>query len=340
MIHAPYRRRFLAAVLAATWRPGFAQGTRTVPRVGLMLNTIAVADLGNPDKAGPAPKIIEDGLRALGWIPGRNIELVWKSVDGRFERWPQVVDEFVRLPVDVLVVFSDNAALVALQRTQSIPIVMLTVGAAVRDGVVRSLGRPGTNLTGFSFEQPPQLNGKRLALLKQAAPSISSVAFLAELPDEMKAHPGFSAETQAAARALGVALIGVGFKSEDQIEPAFADAVGKGANAVVVPYGIRLYKVDVQQRIHALAIRHRMPVMHYVPRNADSGGLMAYGFDDLDIYRRLPYFIDRILRGAKPSDLPIEQPTRFVLVINQRAAKAIGLAIPRSLLAQADRVIE
>ena len=337
-------RRCAVAALAAAplfaLRPAIGRAAERIPRVGLMLNTIAVADLGNPDKAGPAPRIIEEGLRARGWTPGRNIELAWKSVEGRFERWPEVVDQFIRMPVDVLVVFSDNAALAAMQRTKTLPIVMMTTGVAMRDGIVASLNRPGRNVTGISFEQPPELNGKRLALLKQAAPRVTRLAFLFDQPPERVGLPTIGPITQATAHQLGMSLLGVGFKSLEEVQPAFDEALRQGANAAAVPYGIRIYMAEFQERMHELAIRHRIPLMHFVPRYVESGGLMGYGFDDLESYRRVPYYVDRILRGAAPSDLPIEQPTKFELAINLKTARAIGLTLPRSLVAQADRVID
>lgn len=331
---------FAAIALLAAPAVVFAQGSATRPfQIGIASVTVPAADAANPKpehgaaRAGPA---IVDGLRSLGWVEGRNIRFVWKSAEGDFTKLPSVMEEFVRIPVDVLVVFGPGVD-PAMKATRTIPIVMSTSGGIANVGMVKSLGRPETNVTGVTFEAPRELLGKRLELLKRAAPNASRIAILEEVIRDTPTKLGARAE--AVARALGLSLVLVPF-NPDRVAEAFAQAVEAKADAILVADGVKVYWRDVQVAIHGLAAHHRIPVMHATLSGAETGGLMAYGFDIGANYRRMPYFIDRILRGAKPSDLPIEQPARMELVVNKSAARAIGLGIPAEILLQADRVID
>lgn len=286
---------------------------------------------------------IDAGLRELGWIDGANVRILWKTPEGRLDRAQAIIEEFVRTPVDVLVVFTDAAGSVAVRATRTIPIVMLTTGSVVEDGLIASLARPDRNLTGLSFDAPRELTGKRLGFLKAMAPRTTRVAFLIETIGTRGEHEARATipETRAAAHALGISVVPVVFESSiSALDKALAQALELGADGLLVSEGVMLAVPEHQGRIHAFAARHRLPALHSIVRAADSGGLMAYGLDFPAFIARLPFFIDRILRGTKPSDLPVEQPMRFRLVINRQAARAIDLAVPQSLLVQADRAID
>ena len=327
------RREFLGYALVAGAFAAAAQTTGRLFRVALLANTIPTADLVNRVPSHPAPKIIEDGLRELGWIDGKNIQFVWRSAETRYERHPALVDELVRMKVDVIIAFGIGAH-TAAQRTKTVPIVMGTSGA-VEDGIAESLSRPGGNVTGMTLFVGDALDGKKLALLKEAAPRTTRVAFLDHAPSAP-----FSKTTRAAADALGISIFSIGAESPDKLESAFDEAIRSGADGILIEDSPIFHLRPHQQTIHRLAIRHRVPVMHSVLSATGTGGLMAYGSDILENYRRVPYYVDKILRGAKPGELPIMQPTKFELVINRKAANSIGLELPASLLAAADRIVE
>ena len=327
-----HRRRELIAGFASLAFAGFSHAADVAKmlRIGFLANTPSAADLERRTSSSPAPKLFEDGLRDLGWVDGRNIQIVWRSAEGRYERLGALVDEMVRMPVDVIVAFGPGVK-EAASRTASIPIVMGAIGS-VEESHVGLLSRPERNITGMSLETGPELEGKRLALLKEAAPHVKRVALL-------NATSPPHARTLAAATALGMTVFAVRASSGDVLGAAFAEALAGGADAMLVTDWPAFNNRDTQLMIHALARRHRLPAIYSVLDSAASGGLMSYGSDILDNYRRVPYFVDRILRGAKPAEIPIEQPRRFALEINLGAARAIGLTMPPSVLAQADRVI-
>ena len=308
-------------------------------RIGFLANTVPMTDLVGRVPSHPGAIAVEDGLRKLGWIDGKNIEIVWKSAEGKLERLPDLAEELVRIPVDVIVAFGPGVA-AAAQKTRSIPIVMATSSSPVEQGLVKSLARPGGNVTGLTLDAGMELNGKRLALLKAAVPKASRVAFVVQHSGPLPEDAGFSPQTQGAAQALGLTLFLVTFAAPEDLERTFADAVRHGANALVFPDTPILYWRPTQDVIKQLAVRHRLPAMHSILVAPEMGALMAYAPNIMVNYQRAPYYIDRILRGAKPADLPIEQPSKFELVVNLKAAKAIGLTIPASVLTQADRVIE
>ena len=310
-----------------------AQQPAKVPRIGFLIT-------GSPES--PETRVVLDafrqGLRERGYVEGQNIVVEYRAAEGKIERFLGLVTELVRLKVDLIVAGNTAAARAAQQATSIIPIVAPTMGDPVGDGLVASLARPGGNITGLTF-LGPELVPKRLELLKEAVPTVSRVAALW--------HPGFFSErttrdmlkeTEAAARTLGVQLQLVGVRGPEEFDRAFSAMTRERADALIVFPGAMLF--NERRRIVDLAAKHRLPSMSGAREYVDAGGLMAYGASITDLIRRGATFVDKILKGAKPADLPVEQPTKFDLVINLKTAKALGLTIPRSLLLSADQVIE
>ncbi len=276
------------------------------------------------------------GLREGGWVEGQNILIEYRFTEGRVERYPSLAAELVSLKVDLIVAASSLGAHAAKQATTTIPIVMVYVFDPVGLGVVASLARPGGNVTGVAFVAGPEIAGKYLELLKEAVPKVSRVAVLSN-PDS-PASPVLLRETEAAAQALAVKLQLLEVRSPNELEGAFAAMTRERAGALLVlPHPFTFYHA---KRIADLAAKSRLPVMYPFRESVEAGGLMAYAANAPDMYRRAATFVDKILKGAKPADLPVEQPTKFELVINLKTAKALGLTIPRSVLIRADEVIE
>jgi putative ABC transport system substrate-binding protein len=276
-----------------------------------------------------------EGLRELGYVEGRNIRIEWRISDGKYERLPALAAELVRLDVDVIIVPADQNAAAVKRVTSTIPIVMTGSADPVGSGLVASLARPGGNITGLSI-LAPEMAGKQLALLKELVPRISRVAVLWN-----PTNPGHALsleEAKGAARSLGVQLEPVEARSPDEFNGAFAAMTRARAGAILVLWdGMFLIH---QRRIIDLTATTRLPAMYQYRGGVAAGGLMAYGPSNRDGNRRAAGYVDKILRGAKPADLPIEQPTTFELVINLGTAKALGLVIPQPLLARADEVIQ
>ena len=327
-----------AALLGLASIASGAGEPRRLPRVALVANTVPLDEWqarARSDGMPHAAEAIREGLRARGWVDGENISIVHRSANGRLELLPAIFQELASLPVDVIVAIGPGVW-GATKATKTIPIVMSATAAAVDIGLADSLARPGGNLTGLSFEARDEIIGKRLALLRQVNPRISRVAFLTDdEPDK-----GWRKIHQDAADAAGVKRLPTPSTSINDLERAFAAAVRAGAEAVLVTDGVWVHRSEYQRAINAAAARHRLPIIHSAEGGAETGGLMSYAIDSMAQYRRIPYFIDRILRGAKPSELPIEQPGNPQLVINLKVAKALGLALPQSVLIQADRVVE
>ena len=278
------------------------------------------------------------GLTELGYIEGRNIAIEYRAADGKIERLPGLATELVGLKVDLIVALATPAGRAAQQATTTIPIVVTAMGDPVRDGLVASLARPGGNITGTTF-LGPELVPKRLSFLRELLPTISRVAVLW--------HPGaFSEptiremlnEVAQAARTLGVQLQLVEVRSADEFDHAFTTMVGARAEALF-QFPSTLF-FNERRRIVDLAARHRLPAMFNAREFVQLGGLIAYGANLAELNWRAAAYVDRILKGAKPFDLPIEQPTKFELFINLKTAKALGLAVPDRLLVGADEVIE
>jgi putative tryptophan/tyrosine transport system substrate-binding protein len=273
-------------------------------------------------------------LHELGWSEGRNVLIEYRWAEGRSDRVADLVAEFVRLKVDVLVVVGTPAALAAKQATSVIPVVFTSVGDPVGVGLVASLARPAGNVTGLSIQQP-DLGAKRLGLLRDVVPGLGRVSMIANVGNP--ANVLEMGEVHEAARTLGLDLTTLEIRRAEDIEPALASLKGR-AQALYVAGDPVLGTNEV--RINTLALAVRLPTMHSSRAGVEAGGLMSYGPNFPDLHRRAASYVDKILRGAKPADIPVEQPTKFELVINLTTAKAIGLDVPHNLLVLADEVIE
>jgi putative ABC transport system substrate-binding protein len=273
-------------------------------------------------------------LRELGWIEGRNAAIDYRWAEGRVERLAEFAAEFVRLKVDVIVAEGTAATLAAKQATTSIPIVFPVVGDPLGNNLVTSLARPGGNATGLSI-QATDLAAKRLELLREIVPSFGRLAVIANADS-----PNTKLETdevQAAARALGLEVTTFGIRRAQDIAPVF-EALEARADALYIPPDPLV--LSNRAEINALALRARLPTVFGYREYVEAGGLLSYGPNLSDMFRRAADYVDKVLRGAKPADLPVEQPTKFDLVINITTARALGLTIPPMLLARADEVIE
>jgi putative ABC transport system substrate-binding protein len=327
------RRRFLAtaaATILATPLDVEAQPARKLPVVGF-LSAAALSTIKARAEA------FRQGLRDLGYVERQSVVVEWRSAEGRLDRLPALAAELVRLKVDVIVAAGGEPPVVAAkQATQAIPIVMVNVGDPVETGLVASLGRPGGNITGLSTTAGPEIYGKQLALLKETLPSVTQVALLSN-PDN-----AFSVlaqgEARTAAGALGITLRTVEARAPDQFDRALSEAAAARAGAVLVVQDPMLFGNRV--RLADLAVKKRLPTVYGILEHAEAGGLMAYAANRLDLFHRAAGYVDRILKGARPADLPIEQPTKFELVVNLKTARTLGLTIPPAVLSRADHVIE
>jgi ABC-type uncharacterized transport system substrate-binding protein len=307
-----------------------AQQTARVPRIGVLASS--------PTAAPNMLEAFRAGLRELGYVEGRNVVMEFRHAEGKLERLPAVAAELVALPVDVIVVAGPIQARAAKQATRTIPIVFATAGDPVGSELVASLARPGGNLTGLS-SITPELVGKRLDLLKQTLPGVSRVGVL-WVPGGIgeRTQKSMVQEAEVAARRLGVRLHVVEVQGPADLERAFANMTRARVGALtVLPHVMFLIE---RARLVDLAAQSRLPAVYPLRDFVDAGGLMAYGADDADLFRRAATYVDKILKGAKPDDLPVEQASKFELVINVKTAKALGLTIPPSVLGRADQVIE
>jgi putative tryptophan/tyrosine transport system substrate-binding protein len=306
-----------------------AQQSKRVPRIGLLSGT------GAPQTPGPQVEAFQQGLRDRGYVEGKNLLIEYRYAEGKNERFPSLVAELVQLKVDVLVLTALPAILAAKQASKTIPIVMGVNADPVAAGIVESLAHPGGNITGLT-RLTRELSGKRLELLKEAIPRVTRVGILWK-PDSIALDLAFK-EYESAARALKMQLQSLEVRGPNpDFEGAFQAAVKGRVHAFIAITDILLSRNS--KRIADFAIKQRLPSMHELVRYVDAGGLMSYGSTDAENYQRLAYYVDRILKGAKPADLPVEQPTKFEFVVNLKTAKQIGLAIPPNVLARADRVI-
>jgi putative ABC transport system substrate-binding protein len=275
------------------------------------------------------------GLRDLGWIEGKNIIIEYRYADGSDERLPDYAAELVRLNVDIIVASLGTDALAARKATKTIPIVMVAPSDPVASGLVESLGHPGGNVTGLS-QMGAELAAKRLELLKEMVPKLSRVAVLWN--SQIAVSTTTWNEMQLPARQLGLQLHSLELRSPNDFDQAFDDAVKARAGAVFI-MAHPMITANLK-RIAALAAKSRLPSIFQTSEFADFGGLVTYGVDRADMYRRAATFVDKIVKGAKPGDLPIERPTKFELVVNLKTAKALGITVPQSVRFRADRVIE
>jgi putative tryptophan/tyrosine transport system substrate-binding protein len=273
-------------------------------------------------------------LRDADYIEGQNLSIEYRSSAGKYERLAALAAELVRLKVDVIVVPAGQNALAAKQATRTIPIVVVT-GDPLAGGLVASLARPGGNITGLSSVVNPEIAGKQLHLLKEIVPQVSRVA-LPHNPGNPAHPPGLRA-AERAAPSLAIQLQPLEARTPEDIAKAFAAMTRKRAGAVLI-FGDGMFGLQ-QTRIADLAVKGRLPTVHGSRPMVTAGGLMSYGPNSADLFRRAATYVDKILKGAKPADLPVEQPTMFELVINLKTAKALGLAIPQSLLQRADEII-
>jgi putative tryptophan/tyrosine transport system substrate-binding protein len=275
-------------------------------------------------------------LRELGWIEGQNLIIEYRWAEGNVERLPALAAELVRHKVDVIVAPAGSAALAAKNATSSIPIVMIFASDPVEMGLVASLRRPGGNITGTTFTPGPEIFGKQLQILKEAVPHASRVAVLSNPAD-----PSFALQVrqvEATARSLGIRLQHVEARGPEEFDSAFAAMARERADALLVT-GTSTFLAH-RTRLAELAVKGRLPTMHSFRESVEAGGLMAYAVNMADFVGRSAVYVDKILKGAKPADLPIEQPTKFELIINLKAAKALGITVPQALVLRADEVIQ
>jgi putative ABC transport system substrate-binding protein len=323
------RRRFLTTSVAgvlATTAGVHAQPTARVYRVGFLLTL-------PPGENVHLVNALEQGLRELGYLEGRNLVVERRSAEGSLERLPALAAELVRLNVDVIVTGSNPVIATVQRATTTIPVVMAVSRDPVGAGFVASLARPGANITGFANEATPEIIGKNLALLKEAVPGLSRVGFLWNPGDGTPATA-----LEGAARGLNVSVQLVEIRRRNDLNQAFAEMVRQRVHGIVVAQ--EPITLGSRRQVVQLAAASRLPAMYALKEFTDVGGLMSYGPNIADQFRRAAVYVDKILRGAKPGDLPVDQAARFELAINVKAAKTLGLTIPPSLLARADQVIE
>lgn len=276
---------------------------------------------------------LEQGLRDLGYVPGKDILIEVRSAEGKSDRYPEIVQEVVLSRPDVIVTGVNVSTHAAKRATRTIPIVMTVGTDVVAEGFVASLARPGGNITGVTWDVGVEVMAKRFDFLREAVPNLSRVAVLW---DPGQDAPAFRRAIEEGGKAVGATLIWLAVT--DELEPAFEMAVRERAQAIFTGGGARLFRL--RKQVVELAAKHRLPDTHYSSEFVDAGGLMSYAPNLPSLFRGAAKYIDRILKGAKPGDLPVEQPTRLDLVINLKTARTLGLKIPQSLLVRADRVIE
>ena len=319
------KRSFLLIVVlvAANGIIAEAQQPKKIPRIGYLTGV------------GSAPsKGFLQGLRDLGYIEGKNILIEFRTTGGKSERLPELAAELVRLKVDVIVADTAGEVTAAKNATATIPIVMRGVADPIALGLVASLAHPGGNITGMAT-LAPELSGKRLELLKEVIPKLSRVAFLTP---PAKAFRKSIKETEVAAQALGLQLQVLQIREADELEGAFDAAKKQRAGALLLAQATSL--LPYQSRIIDLAAKNRLPTMYYNRSSVEIGGLMSYGRERFDMDPRVASMVDKILKGRKPADIPVEQPMKFEFVVNLKTAKQLGLTIPPNVLARADRVIK
>jgi putative tryptophan/tyrosine transport system substrate-binding protein len=330
-MHGVQRRNFLIAAGALLAAPlaTEAQQAAKVARIGYLASSLSGLQV---------TEALRQGLRDLAYVEGRNVVIEYRDAEGKLDRLPALAAELVALKVDVIVAPNTVAALAAKQATRTIPIVFTVAVDPVGDRLVTSLARPGGNVTGLTA-LAPDLVGKRLELLKQVVPRVSRVAVLWQ-PGAFGQHTekDMLNRAEVAARALGVRLQFLEARGPAEFDRAFSEMAKARAGALTVG-GTAMF-IGERGRLVDLAAENRLPAVYPWKEFVDAGGLMSYGPSLADLYRRAATYVDKILKGAKPGDLPIEQPTKFELVINLKTAKALGLTFPQSMLARADEVIQ
>jgi putative tryptophan/tyrosine transport system substrate-binding protein len=319
---------FVTVILASVLFT-YAQQPGKIPRIGYLTGV-------SPSTNSARHETFRQGLRELGYVEGKNIVIEWRSAKGKFDRLPALAAELVRLKVDIIVTGGGATTRAVKEATTTIPIVMTQDGDPVGNGFVASLARPGGNITGLAT-LAPEISGKRLELLKEIVPRLSRVAVLGN-----SAQPGNAQtlrEVELAANAFGVQLQYLDVLGPKDIATGFR-AAGKGRADAVLILLPGLVATAERPQIADLAAKRRLPAIYDRPEAVESGGLMSYGVSTADLDRRAATYVDKILKGAKPADLPVEQPKKFDLIINLKAAKQIGLTIPSNVLVRADKVIK
>ena len=309
----------LGAPLVAPAQPG-----GKVPRIGWLTSSVIHE---------PNVSAFREGMRGLGY---GEVSIDFRASAGHADRLPTLASELVRLKVDVVLVDGGTAAIAAKSAISDIPVVIGAMAYPVRDGLVASLARPGGNITGFSISTGPELNGKRLDLIREAVPGVARVAVVWN-EGNPSSRSGLT-DVRDAAKALGITIVPLGVLDPQGISRAFADAVRSRAGAVLTLSDAFLW--SQREHIVAMAARYQLPAIYPEPEFATAGGLLAYGPNVPDNFRRAAAYVDRILKGARPGDLPVQRPTRFDFLVNLKTAKALGLTIPPSLLLRADQVVE
>ena len=325
------RRSILALLGIAAMLAPLAAGAQTagkLPRVGFLGNSTAALE---SNLVGP----FRDGLRDLGYVEGRNISILYRWAEGDYARLPPLIAELIASKVDVIVTAGTPAALAVRKATTSIPLVMIAVGDPVGTGLVRSLARPGGNATGLT-SITPELEGKRLELIREVLPNMSRVAVFWNPSNAYQI--GDEQAVRAAAATLHVPVLSLAVRTPDDFEHAFASVLRERADVMLV-LADRVF-LHNRQRMIDFALRHRLPTMSAYRELAEAGGLMSFGPNYAVMHRQAATYVDKILKGAKPEDLPIEQPAKFEFVVNLKAAKTLDIAIPQSMLLLADHVIE
>jgi putative tryptophan/tyrosine transport system substrate-binding protein len=317
----------LVAMLFALCASAEAQQAKKIPRIGFL----------SASSPGPDPRIegFRQGLRELAYVEGKNIAIEWRYAEGKGELVPKLAAELVQLNVEIIVTGGTNVTRAAKNATKTIPVVMASDADPVGNGFVASLARPGGNVTGL-INLHAGLSGKRLELLKEAIPGILRVGILWN-PETPSSVSGFK-ETQEAARTLAMQLQSLEVRSIDDFAGAFQAATKAKSRALTVVSDSLMF--NNRRRLLELASKNKLPTMHTQSLWVDAGALMSYGTNFPDLYRRAAIYVDKILKGAKPAELPVEQPMKFELVINLKTAKQIGLTIPPNVLARADKVIK
>jgi len=318
----------LVALLLTFSVPTEAQQPTKIARVGYLVG---------PSSAGSARyEAFRQGLRELGYVEGKNIVIEWRSNEGNRERQRALVAELLRLKVDIIVAVGGGDVGIAKEATATIPIVMVQGGDPVGSGFVASLARPGGNITGLATLRP-ELSGKRLELLKEVAPKLSRVALFAS--SASPEHAQVLKEAELAAGTLAVKLQFLDIRSPKDFETSFQAALKARAEAILVRVRGPILS-PYRKEFAELAVKNRLPAIYEGAEEVEAGGLMSYGVNFPDLYRRAATYVDKILKGTKPADIPVEQPTKFEFVINLKAAKQIGLTIPPNVLARADKIIK
>jgi ABC-type uncharacterized transport system substrate-binding protein len=318
----------IAVVLLAVAVIADAQQQAKVPKIGWLLS-------GSPSPPFSEREVFLRGLREFGYVEGKNIAIEFRHADTKLDQLPALADELVRLKIDVILTVATPAALAAKNATSTIPIVFLGVSDPVAAGLVDSLARPGGNITGFT-NIAPVLAGKRLELLKETVPKLSRVAVLWDPKDSGSTQQW--KESQLPARELGLQLHSMGVSGADKYEDAFKEATKARSAALAVTSNS--LAISNRKLVADLATKNRLPAIYPRGDFVDSGGLMSYGGDQAEPYKRAAVFVDKILKGTKSADLPVEQPTKFELLINFKTAKALGLTIPPVVMMRAEKVIK